>query len=215
MEPTAVAAPALTRPLDKAFTDRDILDWLYNYRHTPDSIHATNAFAFIAAHRILFKPQTAIGWAGVICALCERHPGMYDYWRREYRGVIKQAQSIEKHGPSHTDIKWADHMIYRWFIWGNDREPWALLKMAHGIGATDAQKVGTQTAINQIMYTQDNGSIMFEDMRQQMTRLAREFSKMTPAQRRLPFDKLPFSLETVAAQMEQPGLYQPGRVSVQ
>jgi hypothetical protein len=189
--------------LSHAFTDKDLLDWLYNYRHHPDPAHATHAFAYITINRLLFIRQTSIGWAGVVCALCERHPEYYVAWRQDYADTIKQAMSIEKHGPAHRDITWADHLIYRWFILGRDEEPWQLLKMAHAIGATVAQKTGTQSAINRICYTQVDGAIKFEDMRLQMLRLTKDFSAMNREARKLPFASVPFGLESIAAQQAQ------------
>ena len=189
--------------LSHAFSDSDLLDWLYNYRHHPDPAHASHALAYIKVNRLLFAPATAIGWAGVVCALCERHPDYYAIWRQDYSDIIKQAMSIEKHGPSHRDITWADHLIYKWFILGRDQEPWQLLKMAHAIGATVAQKTGTQSAINRICYTQVDGAIKFEDMRLQMLRLTKDFSAMSREARKLPFESVPFSLESYQAQQEQ------------
>jgi|SRR6185437_8111993 len=188
-------------------TEFDALEIIYNWRLKPELTAVPEILELTHRERFLNHKVTAIGWSGVIVALCERHPEKVKQWEERYGRVIAQACRVANHPSSHCERQWADHLAFRWLILGTDQAAWTLLLLAHH--STKALRDGAQRAIEGIctgielndrngrpvLNSQGTviGTVRFEDMRQQIMILAREFSIMTWPQRRLPFSLLPFS----------------------
>jgi len=196
-----------------ALTANDFLMFLYHYRENPLPGKVPHIFKFIAKERLLHYRETAIAVSGAITALCHRHKEELGDWEKEHADVITRAYQISSARNSREDIRWGDHLMYRWFILGTDREAWDLLHLAH-VG-TEHQKLGARAAIERIIRAPINGipqhdskgnlvgKLEFEDLRLQMARLAREYMRMTINERKLPFCELIWSEETQAEQVKQ------------
>lgn len=187
----------------------DALHLIYNYRNHPDPVAVPHLFKFFTVERVLWNPISAIATAGVVTALCERHPDQYLGWKLDYWPLIKQAIAVSKSRGARDDIKWAEFLVNQWLILGTDKAAWQLLMLCH-YAQSENQRMGAQTACDKICRTIDShpitnargvvmGTVQFEDMRLQMARLANEFRVLTPSQRRLPFDLLPLSQDSMEA----------------
>jgi len=187
----------------------EILNVIYDYRHSPDPAAVPLILSWTSKEKILQDPDTAIGWTGVITALWDRHPEKRGLWRSLHPKVIHKAHRIAFDRKNMRELRYADFLLYRWVILAKDQEAWALLLRAHHPDKQLAQ--GAQSCIERIMFGTQMlngdgrpitdvkgevlGHIQFPDLREQMVELAKEFAKMKPNQRNLPFDILPFSQE--------------------
>jgi hypothetical protein len=190
----------------------DALMLVYNYRVVPKPEDVPHLFVFIEQERLLWKAQVGIMFSGIVTALCDRHPERVDAWRRNHAQAIAQAYAISVARRTKEDILFAEYLTHRWLILGNDESAWNLLKLCHC--SNEAQRTAAQTACDKICRSIDNkpivnskgdlvGKTQFDDMRLQMLRLAREFSRMTPNERSQSFRNLPFSMESQQAQLQQ------------
>lgn len=193
-------------------TANDFLMFLYHYRDNPTPGAVPHIFLFIRKERLLHFRDVAIAVSGAITAFCARHKEQLEDWERDYADLIARAHQIARARDSRNDIRWGDHLMYRWMILATDREAWELLCLAHS--GTEHQRTGARAAIDKICRSIDAvpmhdskgnlvGKVYFEDMRLQMTRLAKEYSKLSPGERRAPFDSIIWSEETRAEQVRQ------------
>lgn len=203
-------------------TTNDFLMLLYHYREVPIVQNGTHMLTFIREKRLLYDNKTRIAVAGIVTALCDRHKEQYESWCASFREILLQAYGIANNEKARTKTLWAEYLINRWLILGNDESAWELLCLCH-YAASPEQRTAAQSACDKICRSIDGkpmtdskgnltGSVYFEDMRLQMLRLAREFSSMTVAERKQPFSRLSFSQETQESQQVQglgPGA-QPG-----
>lgn len=198
-------------------TTNDVLMLIYNYRNHPAPESVPHLFKFLSQERTLWQPSTAIPFAGVVTGLIERHPIQYEAWRADHKQLLHQAISISKSPRAKEETLWAEYLLMRWFILGTDKAAWELLKLCH-YASSEALRVAAQTVTSKVTRMIDHaphinangkllGKVQYDDMRLQMLRLANEFRRFTPGVRQQPFELLPFSPESVQAQMtERAGL---------
>jgi hypothetical protein len=196
----------------------EALEFLWNYRNAPAPNDVPHFFEWLSKERLLRCKEVSLPFAGAVLALCTRHPDYAELWRKgPYGGLIDQSQRITNYPPSKESRLWCEMLIYRWFVLARDKELWDLLLIAHNKGY-EGRMIGAQAAIAKVCAVRTPGSedtLMFDDFRCAVTRLAREFSKMTWEQRGLPFDKLPFSVGTKQVQKIQNRALLPAHALVQ
>lgn len=197
-------------------TAQDFTYFIHTYRLFPKPDDIGHLLTYIRENRLLWHPKTAVPVAGVIIAFCDLHPEKYEAWKQneEHHKLLTQAFSISRARGAQESIEWVEYLVYRWIILATDYEAWQLMKIANE-GPNEVQKMGAQAAIDKVIRSfvdgvpvvTNRGEVVsktdFEDLRLQMLRLAREYSRMTPAERRLPFGKLPFTSGTREIQTEQ------------
>lgn len=194
-------------------TANDFLTYVYHYRENPTPTDVHHALSFIETERLIWNKDCATAVAGVVTALCDRHPIQADYWFKSHRSVIAQAVAIRKNSKCQKSAQWAEYLVNRWLILANDESTWDLLYLCH-YAASDEQRNQAQSACDKICRAIEGksltdskgnlvGKVYFEDMRLQMVRLATEFRSFKTSQRHLAFSKLPFSEESKQAQLMQ------------
>jgi hypothetical protein len=188
---------------------------IWNHRLQSTTESATHIMWYIGKENLLKRKETMVPYAGVVTALCDRHPSACSEWMTtSLKEMIAHAYTLSLNRKAKVDKLWPEYVMMRWLILATDLEAWNLLLLCHY--APDEQKIAAQAACDRICRSLDGpamhdskgnlvGKTQFDDLRLQMLRLAREFSGMTHDQRKLPFDFIPFSKETRLVQEEQPG----------
>ena len=196
-------------------TAQDFTLFIHTYRSHPKPEDIGHLFTYIRLNRLLWHPNTAVPIAGVVVAFCDRYPDRYETWKQneDHNQVLTQAFAISRSRGARETVQWVEYLVYRWLILATDYEAWQLMRIANE-GPNEAQKMGAQAAIDKVIRSfagvpvvTARGDVVsktdFEDLRLQMLRLAREYSRMTPAERQLPFTSLPFTPGTLEVQREQ------------
>lgn len=193
----------------------DLVSTIWNYRHSPDPNAVPHIFEYISKEKLLYRKETAIVFAGVVTALCDRHPGFHVTWKQDrFRELITEAYKISRYWKAQASPMWAEYLMNRWLILATDEAAWALLVMCHRAPKKE-QVVAAQVCCDKICRTLENGRAIedrygnlvgkaqFEDLRIQMLRLANEWRSMTIDDQKLPFAKLPFGEESREIQRAQ------------
>lgn len=207
----------------------DFNNFIYSYRLYPKPEDVIHVLTFIKTERLLWHDKTAIAISGVVTALCDRHPVNVDSWKKHNMELMLQAYAIARSSKSQRNPLWAEYLINRWLILGTDECAWELLLLCHSYSSHKSLRDSAQRGCDAICRTIDGkpsydskgnltGTTKFEDMRLQMLRLAREYSRLAPNDRVRPFSQIPFDAETKQVQQSQHAgrrvVEQPDRVSL-
>lgn len=195
-------------------TAQDFSFFIHTYRIAPKPEEIGHVFTYITHEKLMRVPKTQIAMAGIVAAFCDRHPDKWEMWRKgPHAQLLETAFSILRARSAQESVQWVDALAYRWIILATDREAWHMIRIANDCPC-ESQRIGAQSALSKITQSFDgvpivatNGEVVsktdFEDLRLQILRLTREYVRMTPNERRLPFDRVPFSQETLEIQKQQ------------